>query len=752
MLNQFILGFLFIVSYFGSSLQNNINSSNVISYVYQEKSCQFNVLSTTEELNNNIKQCDDIILKELSKNEDKNNINFHGKIHISSTVFERISLKDFGEKDIEEIISQISTLLNNYRNHIFSWDIYDDLIISNEVSEWIDKLSSDEKEVYRSPIILNEENPYFNPYYDLLKRIMVMGIGVDKRITMNYQQSINLSKFNYDEDIQKLSIIYQMIHRLLDEMVPVTSLQFNFDSIFSEVKKNDKDENTKEEKNMDSKAISESIYHFISNLKMFSNLKTNIVFNIPNNKEVQNIEFDRFIQKCHKNNIQCKFSLIESIHNYKSIISYNLYDNDYNSNMSSYFNSTMNIINSKFYKRDTVNSVPFNITYYMKSDSEDNQSANSEVYDYAIDLYKFPELQELSYNSMYEYDKISIKRTDDIFESSKNKTSINFFVIIDTKDNGDRTANYLFNAVALYIFVKKEEEQNRDIEIVISVKNSREPKDEMCQGTNSQVHDPTCPDLALLTSNDISVYYQKSKLTSLDKFIREYYKDYGITLESKIYKYAFYDYHIDNQWMAIPFTVQIRTLLFNSTTFENCKLFDKENELHLPPPYHEYWDSSSEETTWDWKHFFNYARIIKECTGGTYPGITFFGDNYEELKFLSMYVQSVGIPFIIEDDKKIKRFATEKQIDFADRFDILDEALKNGYINEWIDPESIENWRSKPYSNYYEDVEKIIFKKKSDEEILKLYSDEPTIIGMAIANPEKMEKYFDNEKSPIKHG
>lgn len=400
MLNQFILGFLFIVSYFGSSLQNNINSSNVISYVYQEKSCQFNVLSTTEELNNNIKQCDDIILKELSKNEDKNNINFHGKIHISSTVFERISLKDFGEKDIEEIISQISTLLNNYRNHIFSWDIYDDLIISNEVSEWIDKLSSDEKEVYRSPIILNEENPYFNPYYDLLKRIMVMGIGVDKRITMNYQQSINLSKFNYDEDIQKLSIIYQMIHRLLDEMVPVTSLQFNFDSIFSEVKKNDKDENTKEEKNMDSKAISESIYHFISNLKMFSNLKTNIVFNIPNNKEVQNIEFDRFIQKCHKNNIQCKFSLIESIHNYKSIISYNLYDNDYNSNMSSYFNSTMNIINSKFYKRDTVNSVPFNITYYMKSDSEDNQSANSEVYDYAIDLYKFPELQELSYNSM----------------------------------------------------------------------------------------------------------------------------------------------------------------------------------------------------------------------------------------------------------------------------------------------------------------------------------------------------------------
>ena len=32
--------------------------------------------------------------------------------------------------------------------------------------------------------------------------------------------------------------------------------------------------------------------------------------------------------------------------------------------------------------------------------------------------------------------------------------------------------------------------------------------------------------------------------------------------------------------MAIPFTVQIRTLVFNSTTFDNCK---ESKNIHYPP-------------------------------------------------------------------------------------------------------------------------------------------------------------------------
>ncbi len=46
-----------------------------------------------------------------------------------------------------------------------------------------------------------------------------------------------------------------------------------------------------------------------------------------------------------------------------------------------------------------------------------------------------------------------------------------------------------------------------------------------------------------------------------------------------------------------------------------------------------------------------------------------------------MYVQSVGIPFIIETDDKIKMFATEKEesidTEFADHFDYLKRFLKN---------------------------------------------------------------------------
>ncbi|ORX84993.1 hypothetical protein BCR32DRAFT_242103 [Anaeromyces robustus] len=188
--------------------------------------------------------------------------------------------------------------------------------------------------------------------------------------------------------------------------------------------------------------------------------------------------------------------------------------------------------------------------------------------------------------------------------------------------------------------------------------------------------------------------------------------------------------------MAIPFTVQIRTLLFNSTTFTNCGL--KNNvDLYPPPPHSEHWDS--EANNWNWTTFFNYGSMIKDCLVD-YPGITFFGENSEELRFLSMYVQSVGIPFIIENDNKVKKFATENEIDFADRFEILKEAFANKIVNPWITEESLNEWKQKDYPKTFEDYKKFI--KKSNEEVLKLYSDKPSIMGMAIANPEKMVKYF----------
>ena len=79
------------------------------------------------------------------------------------------------------------------------------------------------------------------------------------------------------------------------------------------------------------------------------------------------------------------------------------------------------------------------------------------------------------YNNNYrhKYQKISIKRTDEVIEESKSLTSLSFYVVVDISDNGERKANYLFNAIALYINNKKDIDSNRDIEVVLSVKDSR---------------------------------------------------------------------------------------------------------------------------------------------------------------------------------------------------------------------------------------------------------------------------------------
>jgi len=51
-----------------------------------------------------------------------------------------------------------------------------------------------------------------------------------------------------------------------------------------------------------------------------------------------------------------------------------------------------------------------------------------------------------------------------------------------------------------------------------------------------------------------------------------------------------------------------------------------------------------------------------------------------------MYVQSVGIPFIIENDDKIKMFATDREIysDFSKGFLELERVLKNQEVRKKI--------------------------------------------------------------------
>ncbi|ORX47298.1 hypothetical protein BCR36DRAFT_413649 [Piromyces finnis] len=721
MLNNIVLSVFLILSYFGYSIQNTINQRNVVNYIYNDDKCDFNILPINTELNENIEKCNDIINNVLIKKEEGKEIKFHGKIHISSSVFEHINEKTFHQDVFENIISQISMLLNNYRNKIYTWDVSDDLITNYYITSLIKEVNQEDA---KSPIILNEENIYLTPYYNLLKKIFIIGNSLDQKMNINYHQSIDLDSFNYEEGIQKLSILNQIVHNLMEESIPIKQLQFEFFT------SNEKDIHNKYEK----------AFQFISNLKLFSNLNIPLYFLIPNKDNHH--DFDRFFQKCHKNNIKCAFSITSSIDNYSSEIAYNIFENDYNNNMSSYFNSSVNVITSQFYKRDSIN-LNYNISYY----SIDNKNIESSIYSYNTQSRKLNNIPDMTYLNIYEnFKKISIKEVKDNNDYN-DLVTLNFCVFIDTSDNGNRKANYIFDALALWIQQKHQEKidsqsKKNEYEIIVTVKNDR--NEIICMKNEKESCPDDCPDFALLSSNDISIYYKKSYLLSLDKYIREYYKNYGITLESKIYKYAFYDYHIDNQWMAIPFTVQIRTLLFNSTTFDKCM---NSESLRYPPPHNEEWDGK-DNNKWDWSKFFEYSRKIKHCTKKN--GITFFGENAEELKFLSMYVQSVGIPFIIENDYKVKMFATEKdEIDFADRFKDLKEVLKNHEINGWIKDSSIEKWRKSSYPNDLNNYPK--FEKKSNYEILTEDYGTPSINGMAIANPEKMVQYFGNGNGEIKY-
>jgi len=760
MLNKLIPSFLLLLfSYIRFSLQSSIDpNTNIINYSYYDKDCEFIVFPRNDDrLRKQIGKCDNVV-EDLNYKYKGKEINFHGKIHISSTIFELINTGQLDSKTTYHIISQISKLFNHYHNSIYSWDINDDLITNDYVTHWIEKMNrkDSQKGGVKSPVLSNNENTYITPYLELLRKIFVLENSVNKRLHLNYRHSVNLDTFNEEVDTQKLGIIHQMIQQFQS---PPTALQFQF--LFG-----DRKGGLAEVSEMENQ-----IYQFIANMKIFSNLNLDLVFLLNNFEHTRYMDFDRYFQKCQKNFNRCTFSFMETVQNYNPEVSYNFHDINRNV-MASYYNSNINILKTQFQKRDTVVDM-FNITF---CDSKGKTETKTLPYD--SKSYKFETLEELTYKSIYDnYKYIRIREN---CNDKEKPIEIKFDVLINTADNGDRSANYIFDALALWIQQKHQEKIDNDkkskrsqsddkneekkiyheFAVTVRIKNDRDSSN-LCE-KNEKNDEKSCPDFALLTSNDISINYKNSDLSSLDNNIREYYKNYGITLESKIYKYAFYDYHIDNQWMAIPFTVQVRTLIFNSTTFEYCNSDRRESDIELksPPPHDtDYWDSSSDEKTWNWKTFFKYGSRIKECTG--IEGITLFGDNAEELKFLSMYVQSVGIPFIIETDNKIKMFATEKEesIDkeFSNHFNDIRNFLKNKNANQWITEESINEWNKmkNPFPGEDEDgeYEGLIkkFKKIPDDKILTAHSSEPMINGMAIVNPEKMEHYFKEDNKDVKY-
>ncbi|OUM70030.1 hypothetical protein PIROE2DRAFT_1979 [Piromyces sp. E2] len=77
-----------------------------------------------------------------------------------------------------------------------------------------------------------------------------------------------------------------------------------------------------------------------------------------------------------------------------------------------------------------------------------------------------------------------------------------------------------------------------------------------------------CPDLILLGSTQISTRYYKGDTLNLNNFFKQYWEKNSVSFESMLNKYSYYDYHIDNNWVGVPLTVDFRIFKFNITTFD----------------------------------------------------------------------------------------------------------------------------------------------------------------------------------------
>ncbi|OUM56912.1 hypothetical protein PIROE2DRAFT_18271, partial [Piromyces sp. E2] len=120
-----------------------------------------------------------------------------------------------------------------------------------------------------------------------------------------------------------------------------------------------------------------------------------------------------------------------------------------------------------------------------------------------------------------------------------------------------------------------------------------------------------CPDIIILDTAQLTYRYYKGETMDLNKYFNKYFIETGVYFESLINKYSYYDYRVDNHWLAVPLSADFRVLKFNMKTFDRCR--EEGYDLHYPP--------------WTWDKVFEYADIIHKCTGK--PGLKVL-HNYNE--------------------------------------------------------------------------------------------------------------------------
>ncbi|KAL6612393.1 hypothetical protein U3516DRAFT_593429, partial [Neocallimastix sp. 'constans'] len=297
--------------------------------------------------------------------------------------------------------------------------------------------------------------------------------------------------------------------------------------------------------------------------------------------------------------------------------------------------------------------------------------------------YLFNDFEEIKF--IQNVKKVILCRTKDIDKSENDKNTI---ILWNTSD-----VSYFGNTI-VYLSAFPKYLDNRKNNNIICMRVDAvgwydNVNAEICNDNDESI---TCPDLIILGTTQFASRYNKDETLNLNKYYLKYYKETGKTIQSRLFKYTFYDYLINNNWLAFPISIDFRMFRYNETTFRNC--IEKGYDLHYPPPISDYWGSNYQKT-WTWEKVFEYAKIITNCTGK--PGLRFVGSRNADLKMFTSVCHSLGIPFIVDDNYlEIKKCGLRNDEHIKKLYGFKN-FIENHYIENWLDMTDIQKWLNLPY-------------------------------------------------------
>jgi ABC-type glycerol-3-phosphate transport system substrate-binding protein len=161
--------------------------------------------------------------------------------------------------------------------------------------------------------------------------------------------------------------------------------------------------------------------------------------------------------------------------------------------------------------------------------------------------------------------------------------------------------------------------RTRDVSVMLEVSDwGTVASGPLCSGSN-------CTDVLILGTTQMAGRVASKDLISLNNFMNDYAAETGTSFTDNFVQQYIYDYFYNGDWMAVPLVSDTRLVHYNRT------LFDQLNLTHPPPNGDwgtDYWN------TWNWRKFFEYAKIIKDA--GFPYGLFSRGSWDEELKWITL--------------------------------------------------------------------------------------------------------------------